>query len=122
MNVLKWPGSIMSGKQPYHTIGDEASSDTGSEEHLLDEKSQASRFKKGDESPRRLNLAMILHVACFTFYTALFFVLSVSSQKECADDQTQVWCKSFSLLNDIHFNGAKLSNMFHDIQHRPGHH
>lgn len=93
MNSLRLPG-LMSGKQPYREISDEASSDIGSEDHLLGEKSQALRFKRDRERPRFLSVATVLHLACFAFYTALFFVLSVSTQSECADDQTQVWCKS----------------------------
>lgn len=122
MNVLKWPGTIMPGKQPYLALGDEVPSDTDSEEHPQDEKSQIPKLKRGDAKPRRPSLTMMLHVACFTFYTALFFVLSVSSQKECADDQTQVWCKSAPPMNDIKLEGARLSKTLYYIQHRPDHH
>lgn len=93
MNSFKWPGTLISDKQPYREISDEASSDIGSEDHLLGEESRVLRFKRDRKRPRFLSVATILHLACFTFYTALFFVLSAYTRRECADDQTQVWCK-----------------------------
>lgn len=119
MNVLKWPGTLMSGKQPYQAIGDEASSDFGSEQHLLGEKSQVSRSKGDRESPWRPTLALILHVSCLTFYTALFFVLSISTQKGCADDQTQVWCKPKMFPMKRWTDGPKLIEA---SKHRPDQH
>lgn len=94
MNSLKWPGELIFGRQPYREIGDDASSDIGSEEHLLDKKDRGPTFKRDQIRPPLLSVAAIFHLTCFIFYTILFFVLSVSMQRKCADDQTQVWCKS----------------------------
>ncbi|KAI7781794.1 hypothetical protein LA080_014284 [Diaporthe eres] len=101
MNSFKWPGNLISDKQPYRELSDEAPSDIGSEDHLLGEASRVLTFKSDRKRPRFLSVSTILHLACFTFYTALFFVLSAYTRRQCADDQTQVWSPARSALKPI---------------------
>lgn len=118
MNLLKWPGALVSGpKTSYAAVGDENESDAGSEDHLLGEKSSGptkSSSRQGTGLFGRHGPLLWLHALILAFYSALFlaFVLSWQEKNKCADDQTMVWCKSESFLGPLSLSHP---DTLHDI-------
>lgn len=98
MHILKWPGVFSSDSRKYRFLADEISSDAGSDEQLLEEK-ESPRKAQNDGNTLLRSRWVVLHIACFAFYTALFLALAVSFPTRCAvNDHTQVWCKLSSYI------------------------
>lgn len=88
MALFGWPRTSNASQSDYRLLGNEDASDDG-----LKEQEKSPMPQKESNRLRKSYLAALLHVVCFALYSALFFVLVLSYQKKCADDQTQVWCE-----------------------------